>query len=273
MECKNCQKPLNEITLICDRCGVTVNDYRVNITDEIIEKKVLQSAFEPKYTPNTEQYIRNAYFLSHIIHEYSGVQREYMKRYIQLTMLRMIYEKHKPILMTKAYKKRNAEMVLGSFVHRKINQQTAEFIQHEFANMLDEDDFANYLENEVSNVYQFDFDVSKLKASKLKNGIRKIIFGNILKQLFIYNIIGAVLFVIGVSTFTNVSPIMFTGIFVIVSIPALKNGRKKGRNAADDYYVDQIIDKDKQLKKEIKLEMTKKYNDLMYRIKKGGYNE
>jgi hypothetical protein len=268
MNCNECLKELNEMTLYCDRCGAQVAKEKMSLTFEEVEKQVLPIVIESPYGTHHQMEIRNAYFLSNIRKDFKGFKRQYIEQYIDYVLLFTYYMKNRVHLTTSEFDPKKALAVLNTFYERKPDPIVSEILAEEYG-----DDYTNRIipknvTDRIEKLYLSDFNLNKISTTKF---LPKIILSTVkgmLKVGILFAIIGAVIY-FGVPTIDLMgillgNPIILGGLLIVLAFFGYLITKKDRQYLA----FEDIINRNDYLKKQIKTDMKKRIKTIKYRLKK-----
>ena len=271
MQCNECLKELNEMTIYCDRCGAQLSKEKMPLSFEIIEKNVLPIHLETPYGRSQMTEIKNAYFLSNIRKDFRGFKRKYIDQYIDYVLLKIYYLKNKAILTTNDYDPQKAIQLLHAFESKKISKEVYEILKEEYGDDYENRVIPKSITERVEKVYLHEYNISNLSGAKF--AVRTIISTLIgaFKAAIILGAIGAILYFVLLQTsalnlldIVLSTPIAMIGTGVLVLIVGYLLSLKK----REFYPLEHIINSNAEFKRHIKVEMKKRMKTLRYRMKK-----
>lgn len=264
MECKECFKILNEMTLFCDRCGAQVQKEKQSFNYNAVESMVVKAEYEQLNELNFGSNIRNSYFLSSIQEKYKGSSKKYITQYIDYTFLKIFYDSNKRYMMTDGFSSQTALIVYEAFSKRKFNKKVYALLELEYGENFTKKVLPDSVVKRVGKVYIPSFDLSLIKSSRLfMNTLTTFLF-----QLLKTMVIVGLLFFISTEIENQILDIPF--IFVAVASFAIIIGSYKGKTRTKYQPFREIVKKDYLFKMHINKEIKSKYKTLKYRVKKGG---
>jgi|GEM_PF-2748094 len=273
MECRECLKQLNEMTLFCDRCGTQVSEVKMNFDFNTLEKHLHKTELEYPFSKGLQANIRNAYFLSKIKQDYKGYKLKYINQYIDYTLLRIYYEKNTRFMMTKDFSRKRAFDIYNSLVKMTFSKDTYELLDEIYTDEVKEKIIPQSAIKNVEKVYKHTFEIKKINPGRY----RTYKLGKIIKAIFKSEIILAIISALAYVILSVVNPtildtviqqpLIIIGLATLFALRGIFKGSKQSRN----FPVFDAIKSDQSFKKHINTDLRKKLKTLKGRIKKGGY--
>ena len=132
MECKECFKPLNEMSLFCDRCGAQINEIKSKFHYTDLPKYLIDSKSTTQLEFNLDNTIKNAYFLSGINDDFKGSSKIYIEQYIDYCLLKIYYQKNYRYLMTSDFSQEKALIIYEALAKRKMSKNVQSLLEEEY---------------------------------------------------------------------------------------------------------------------------------------------
>jgi|LGVE01.1.fsa_nt_gb hypothetical protein len=273
MECKECFKQLNKMTIFCDRCGAQLTKDKIEVNVNLLEKLVAPIKIENPYVRDHNKEIRNALFLSNIRKDFKGRKLRYVDQIIDYTLLRNYYEKNKRFLLTKDFSRNKAYEIFKAFTEKKMNKVTIKILEEEFPDDYKEKRIPLSIINNVDKVYIPEFNLKNLGSNKLLFKTLSIIFKRIFRTAIFIGVLGAIAY--GALTVFDPSggyldmiiniPFIIEGVIVLVVLRGILKGIKLSKFIP---FTD-AINSNPVFKKYLANDGKKKMKTIKYRMKKG----
>lgn len=280
MECNQCLKQLNEMTIVCDRCGTILSKDKQTLYEDDLEKLIVLDKEEDLYPSHLQEDIKKAYFLSLVRNEVKDKrQRKRIDEFIHYIYLRVMYQRDKDMLLTPDYSIPKAKTILTSLVNRSIHTDLLGYMQEEFPEDFDNKTIPFSVMNKVEKIYITDYKLGKLLPKK---DLTSMIFTSIsyfIKYTLIIvpmalAIIAGYLFYQGqdittistqIISYISTQPnlvVMVAGSILILSI---LRALFSNQNSLFSF----ILKQNKSFNRYVQVTCTKRLKTLQYRIKKG----
>ena len=177
MECRQCSKVLNEMTVICDRCGSQQKESKPTFTFRELDKLIIFKKVDEPYPTVLQEYLKRAFFLSNIRSEESNSTKKAIDKYLDYIYLRLMYEKDKNILLTNNYPVEKANAILSSLVTMKCTKEMKGYIKEEFLEVYDKKELPQEVISRIEDVFIMDYNLKQIIP---KNSTK--LFQQILKE-------------------------------------------------------------------------------------------
>ena len=168
MICHQCLKPLNEMSLYCDRCGVKLPTEKVQFNFDTIDRYLLHPEKENVYPADLIVDIKKAYYLSTIIQEEHADNQDLIEKYLSYVYLRILYERDKNYLLTEEYSIPKAKAILTSLVSCKINKDMLDYLEEEFPEEMLHQTIPKEVLRNIDKPYITEHNIKKILPKKSK---------------------------------------------------------------------------------------------------------
>lgn len=279
MICHQCLKPLNDLSLYCDRCGVKLHTEKVEFEFDTLEKYILNPQKEISYPIDLVSDIKKAYYLTTIIEEENADNQTLIEEYLMYVYLRILYERDKNYLLTDQYSSPKAKAILNSLVNRKITKELKDYLEEEFPEEIEHQILPKEILKNIDKPYLTELNIKKILPKTSKIAIWFCIIKSILMTTIVLIIIGAGLLYLyflpdGLTTsqmLDQTSQILQNNLLYVIGGVALiiLIGLVRGLRNKKLLFLSKIMKQNHQFHKHVKRVCNKKYKTLNYRIKKG----
>lgn len=273
MICRECNKRLNEMTLICDSCGANILYEKQQLDDEGFIKKILPNEHKDKYSKELKEVIRNAYYLSNIKKDYSGASKKYVDKYIEYAFLRVYYEENKLMLLTRDFPKETTLEIYQTLVDKKIGKDMSKIMLNVYKDDYENKKLPELITNNVEKVYLPNFNINRINSNRLFRSSFSLIIKESIKSAISFLLIGLTILLLssildGTKIVSDTINDFRYNIHLVIGL-GLISGIYFGIKRIDEFPVKDSINSDPVFKKHIKIEAEKKLKTIKYRIKKG----
>lgn len=112
MECINCNKEVNKITLYCDNCGTKFLTPIDSWTIDHVDDMLVKAEFKDRYSFELEEDIKKAYYISLILKETKGIVSVATRSFFDYFFLRLLFEEDKNEFLDVDYDPQVAKEIL-----------------------------------------------------------------------------------------------------------------------------------------------------------------
>ncbi len=168
MECRQCLKKLNEMSIVCDRCGTKIKDQQEKLDFDKLNIKIIQKDYEGDFSKNFIKEIKKAYYLSNIRKDLSGMKKKYATQFIDYVLLKTYYVRNKHYMMTKDYDDVKALEIYRTFLDTRCSRKMKQYLIEFYG-----DDYKNHkipknITKGIPKIYLPIFDVKEIKGTRIK---------------------------------------------------------------------------------------------------------
>ncbi len=277
--CHQCQKSLNDMTLLCDRCGTKLKVDKKPVSYSDLQSQIIDKDDVNSFESEFERDIKRAHYLSTLYGEESSGNKKKIKEYLNYIYLRIIYDRDKLLLLTRDYSVPKAKVILSSLVNYDSSKDLNDFLEEEFG-----DDYINNLIPQsvikrVPLVYITEYRINKILPQKNTLGTFISICSNIIASAIVLAFI-AVIAIGGILYYqgNDLANLVTEGvefirsyiviIYVLIGLSVIRGLYKGFRNKKHSLF-SSVIRKNTHFNKHTQTECKKRLKSLNYRIKKG----